>query len=436
MDRRRILQGLPIVAFSGTALAQGSRARQPERRGAAQTAPAEALPPTIAALPSRKAEAVPITVAEREKRVERARALMGTNRISALMLAGGTSLAYFTGLRWTNSERLLAYVLPAKGNGFLVCPAFEEERMRERLGTMPGGQDARVYVWQEDESPYTLLRKGLQESGASVGRLGIEERTPYRFVTELAKVSPGLQAVDGTPVTAGCRMIKSQAELALMRLASQVTLQVYEAAWKAAHPGMTTEEFSRLISVGYGRVGFPGEASCNTGAASALPHGSDQPQVIRENEIVLIDDGCSVEGYQSDLSRAFVYGKPTAEMERIFETVQQAQKTAAAAAKAGAECQVVDAVARQVIAVAGYGSDYKSFPHRVGHGIGMDGHEWPYLVKGNTMPMQAGMTFSDEPGVYLKGQFGIRLEDDMVVTSQGGELLTPQSRSLTEPFGV
>ena len=278
------------------------------------------------------------------------------------------------------------------------------------------------------------MGKGLADGGVRTGTLGIEEKTPFVYASEIGKANPGWKVVDGTPVTAGCRMIKSAAELELMRLASAVTLEVYEACWKTAHPGMTTREFSELVSVAYGRVGFPGDASCQTGIYSALPHGSMTPQVIKENDIVLIDDGCTVEGYQSDLSRTFVYGKPTDKMLKVFDVVHAAQAAALAAAKPGAEAQSVDAAARKVITDAGFGPDYRTFTHRVGHGIGMDGHEWPYLVKGDTLKLRPGMTFSDEPGVYLTGEFGVRLEDDMVITEGGAELMTGQSNSLTEPF--
>jgi Xaa-Pro dipeptidase len=245
-----------------------------------------------------------------------------------------------------------------------------------------------------------------------------------------------MQVIDATPVTAGCRMIKSQHELALMRLANQVTLKAYEATWKSAHPGMTTHEFTDLMMVAYAQCGFSGSSSCEVGIYSALPHGSIKPQVIKENDIVLIDDGIKAEGYQADISRAWVYGKPSDRMLRVFDIVHKAQAAARAAAKAGNECQAVDAAARQVITDAGFGPDYRTFPHRVGHGIGMDMHEWTYLVRGNKTILKPNMTFSNEPGIYLKGEFGVRLEDDMVITQSGGDLFTPQSPSLTAPFGV
>jgi len=396
------------------------------------------LPPAIAALTSRKSEAVPITLEEREHRIERARELLAKSRISALVICTGTSLNYFTGLRWGQSERFFAWVLPAKGNPFVVCPVFEEGRVRERMeakpATLPQASVTKVYTWNEDESPYALLAKALKEAGIATGHIGVEERTQFAFADGIAHATPTLTAVSGTPITAGCRAVKSSAELALMRLANDNTLNVYEAAWKSLEPGMTNEQVSQLISAAYLRTGFPGFASCEVGEYSALPHGSLKPQVIKEGEIILLDDGCLVEGYQSDISRSFVLGKATDKQKQVFDIVHKAQSAALAAGKAGAPCHAVDDAARKVITDAGYGPDYKHFTHRLGHGIGMDGHEWPYLVRGNNTPLESGMTFSDEPGIYIIGEFGIRLEDDWVVTPNGGDMFTPQSPSLEQPF--
>ncbi len=273
-----------------------------------------------------------------------------------------------------------------------------------------------------------------REAGIATSILGMEERVPFVFSEGIRKAARGMDVVSATPVTAGCRSIKSPAELRLMQLANNVTLEVYEAAWKSLAPGMTNREFSGLIAAGYRRTGFPGEASCQVDAWSALPHGSIEPQTIREGSLVLIDDGCTVEGYQSDITRTFVLGKPTDRMKRLFDTVRKAQAATLNAARPGVACEAVDAAARRVIDDAGFGPGYAHFTHRVGHGIGMDGHEWPYLVKGNTRPLEAGMTTSDEPGIYLRGDFGVRLEDDMYVTPDGAKWFTPQSQSLEEPF--
>jgi Xaa-Pro dipeptidase len=396
------------------------------------------LPAPIAALTSRRSEAVPITLDEREQRVEHARQLLAQHKIDALVIATGTSLNYFTGLRWGQSERFFAWVLPVKGSPFIVSPVFEEGRVRERMeakpATLPAASTTKVYTWNEDENPYALVAKALKEAGITTGKIGVEERTQFAFSDGIAHASPTLTAVSGTPITFGCRGVKTPAELALMRLANDITFNVYEAVYKSAQPGMTNRQFSQLVAAAYNRVGFPGNASCQVGEYSALPHGSLQPQVIREGEIILIDDGCTVEDYQSDMSRTFVLGKATDKQKKVFDIVHKAQAAALAAAHPGVQCQAIDAAARKVITDAGYGPDYKYFSHRLGHGIGMDGHEWPYLVRGNTTPLVAGMTFSDEPGIYITGEFGVRLEDDWVVTPNGGEMFTPQSPSLEDPF--
>jgi Xaa-Pro dipeptidase len=400
-----------------------------------QNEPAGALPPSIEQLTSRRSEARPITVEERAQRVERARQLMRDNRIDALFMIGGTSLNYFTGVRWGNSERLFAAIVPAKGEPFYVCPAFEEGRAREQIANGPGGAHADVRTWQEDEDPYALVAAGLRDRGVSSGRLGVEERTTFVFSDGVAKAAPSVTLVSGTPVAAGCRMIKSPHEVDLMRLAAHVTLQAYEAVYKALREGMTQYDFSRLIDAAYQKLGFRGEASVNVGEFSALPHGSAKPQVIREGTIVLIDDGCQVEGYASDISRTFVLGKASDKMKKVFDIVHRAQAAALKQARPGVEAQSVDAAARKIIVDAGYGPAYKYFTHRVGHGMGMDGHEWPYLVHGDTMALHPNMTFSDEPGIYIPGEFGVRLEDDMHITEDGSELFTPQSPSLEDPFG-
>ncbi len=407
-------------------------------RSRAHDSPASTLPPALAALKRRRSEAQPISVEERKHRFDRAQALMQAEHIDAIVLIGGTSLVYFTGIRWWNSERFFVAVLPRKGAPFYVCPGFEEERAREQMQHAPGGSESKVYTWQEDQAPYPLVAQGLKDLGLTSGKLGMEERVTFVFSDGIRKAAPAFEVVSATPVTAGCRAVKSPAELKLMQLANDVTLSVYEAAWKSLRPGITNRQVSEWIGAAYERIGFPGDASCQVDAYSALPHGSIQPQTLKEGSLILIDDGCVVEGYGSDISRTFVLGKPPepawSKMQRVFDTVHRAQAAALAAARPGVACGEVDAAARKVIDDAGFGPDYTHFTHRVGHGIGMDGHEWPYLVRGNPTPLQPGMTFSDEPGIYLRGEFGVRLEDDMYITQDGAKLFTPQSRSLEEPF--
>jgi Xaa-Pro dipeptidase len=398
------------------------------------------LPASIAKLKSRKSEAVPISIAERQQRQENARKLMSANGLDAIMLMEGTSLRYFTGVRWWGGERLFALVLPAKGASFYVCPAFEEGRARELIANSPDGGHADVRTWQEDENPYQLVAQGLKEHGIATGKLGMEETVQFVFADGIAQAVPQLAFTSATPVTAGCRMIKSAHEIALMRLAAQVTLAAYSAVYQALREGMTQQQVQNVISSAYEKLGFPGEASVEVDEYTAYPHGSETPQVIREGSIVMIDDGCTVEGYQSDITRTFVLGKVPSgpagdKMKAVFDIVHRAQAAALATARPGVECGAVDAAARKVITDAGYGPDYKYFTHRLGHGLGMDGHEWPYLVRGNPTGLAANVTTSNEPGIYIRGEFGVRLEDDMHVTENGAELFTPQSASLEDPFG-
>jgi Xaa-Pro aminopeptidase len=408
------------------------------QRGAA--APSGPLPPSIAALNSMRDRAKPITADERRARLEKARRLMAEQKIDAIVLAGGTSLTYFTGIRWGNSERLTAVVIPRTGNPYIVTPAFEEDRTREQL---VGGPMAHtdVATWQEDESPFALVAQGLKDRGLAGGRIGVEETMKFVFADSVGAAAPALKAVSATPITAGCRMIKDAHEVELMRLASQVTLKCYEAVFKALEPGLTQNQVSGLISAAYGHLGFPGYASVQVGEYTALPHGSITPQTIREGTIIMVDDGCTVEGYQSDITRTFVLGRATDKMKKVFDIVHQAQTAALKAARPGVPLEDIDAAGRKVVVDAGYGPGYTYFTHRLGHGMGMDGHEWPYLVKNNmfgwekALKLQRGMVFSDEPGIYIKGEFGVRLEDDMHITADGAELFTPQSPSIENPFG-
>jgi Xaa-Pro dipeptidase len=435
ISRRRFLEAGGVAAgfaaIPRRLLASGA--------GSEEKPDGSALPPSLARLKSRKSEAVPVSIDERRERQERARKLMSENRLDAIVLMEGTSLRYFTGIRWWGGERLFALVLPAKGAAFYVCPAFEEERAREQLANAPEGKNPDVRTWQEDENPYQRVAQGLKERGMASGKVGIEETVRFVFLDGIAKAAPQAALASATPVTAGCRMIKSAHEIALMRLACQVTLAAYEAVYHALREGMTQQQVGDLIAAAYEQLGFPGEASVQVGEYTALPHGSATPQVIREGSIVMIDDGCTVEGYQSDITRTFVLGKAsekvTDKMNKVFDIVHRAQAAALSAARPGAECGAVDAAARKVITDAGYGPDYKYFTHRLGHGLGMDGHEWPYLVRGNTTKLQPNVTTSNEPGVYIRGEFGIRLEDDMHVRENGAELFTPQSLSLEDPFG-
>ncbi len=425
VSRRRFLQ---TASLAGGAPLVGPRAIL-----AAGIEPA--LPPVIAALRTRRGEARPITLDERAQRQEQARRLMRDNKLSAILLAQGTSLAYFTGVHWEGGERLFAMVMPAKGAPFYVAPAFEEGRAREQIGLAPEGKSADVRVWQEHESPYDLVAQGFHDRGIATGSIGVEETVKFLFSDNLRKTAATATFASATPVTAGCRMIKSQSEIELMRLASNITLAAYEATYRSARVGMTQTDVTRMVQQAHAKLGFEGDADVQVGEYSAFPHGSVQPQGIREGTVVMMDGGCTVEGYQSDITRTFVLGRASEKMRRVFEIVHRAQSAALAAARPGVEAESVDAAARKVISDAGYGPDYKYFTHRLGHGMGMDGHEWPYLVRGNSFRLRPEMTFSDEPGIYIPGEFGVRLEDDMHITEGGAELFTAQSPSLESPFG-
>ena len=393
-----------------------------------------ALPPALANLKSMKDKATPITPAERQARQERARHLMQQHQLDAILLMAGTSLRYFSGIDWWESERFMAMVLAAKGQAFFVSPAFEEGRVREQISNGLGNQPADVRVWQEDQDPYQLVAQGLKDRAIASGTIGLEESVRYVFSDGIAKAAVQARLSSATPVTAGCRMVKSEAEVALLRLAAHVTLSAYEAAYHSIKDGMTKPEFEELVARAHSRLGFSGNGDALVGEFAAFPHGSITPQVIREGSLLLVDGGCLVEGYNSDITRTFVFGKPSAKMNQVFDVVHNAQSAALKAARPGVECQSVDAAARKVISDAGYGPDYKYFTHRLGHGMGLDDHEWPYLVRGNTRKIEPNMTFSDEPGIYIRGEFGIRLEDDMHITENGAELFTPQSPSLEAPF--
>jgi len=417
----------------GSALAAGAAALPAHAAPQTVDADCRPLPPSIAALKSMKEQAKPITNEERQARLAKARELMAANKLDAIMLTAGTSLDYFTGIRWWGGERLFALILPAKGTAFFVCPYFETDRSHEQIAKSPLA-DAEVRYWKEDESPYRLVAQGLKDRGLAAGTVGVGENTPFVFSHGVGLAAPQARITSATPVTAGCRMVKSAHEVELMRLAAKITLTAYAAAYNALQEGMTQHDFADLVAAAHRQQGFEGEAEIQVGEYSALPHGSIAPQVIRDGAILLMDGGCKVEGYVSDISRTFVLGKPSDKMRQVFDIVHSAQETAVHTARPGVPAEQVDAAARKVITDAGYGPGYKHFTHRVGHGMGMDGHEWPYLVHGDIMPLQPDMTFSDEPGIYIRGEFGVRLEDDMHITENGAELFTPQSPSLEHPF--
>jgi Xaa-Pro dipeptidase len=374
--------------------------------------------------------AKPITREEYLQRQDTARRYMHEAGIDAIFLTGGTSLQYFTGAQWGLSERMFALVLPAKGELGWVAPAFEKGRALEQIKF---GSDVRT--WEEDESPSQLVASILKDRGVVSGKLGVEETVHFVFADGVGKAAPGLKLTSADPVTARCRRIKSAHEIELMRLANQITLKAFAIALKSLKAGMTQNELAGKVAAAHQQLGARGGALVLFAANSALPHGTVAPQKLREGDIVLVDGGCSVENYASDITRTTVFGKPSDKQLKVFDIVKGAQAAALKTARPGVACEDVDAAARKVITEAGYGPDYKYFTHRVGHGIGMDGHEWTYLVRGNKTKLEARMSFSDEPGIYIPGEFGVRCEDIMVINENGAELLTGQAPSLDRPFG-
>jgi Xaa-Pro dipeptidase len=401
---------------------------------AATQSPGQSLPPAFDVLKPLGDSVKPIRAEELQARLAHAQQRMtdAKPRFEALYVTPGTTLVYYTGIHWWPSERILAFLVPRQGDPLLVAPAFEEGRLREQMRW-----PVEMRVWQEDESPYPIIEKWLAERGIRTGQVGVEATTRYVFFDGLRHAATSLDYTSGDPVTVGCRAQKSAHELELMRLACSATCAVYKAVFASLREGMTQHEVSALATRGYARMGLQGEASVFFGPSSALPHGSREEQVLREGVGVMIDDGTTVEGYQSDVTRMSVLGQAPEKLQHAFEIVRNAQNAALAAAVAGHECGSVDDAARKVITDAGFGPGYKYFSHRLGHGIGMDGHESPYLVRGNRTILKPGMTFSNEPGIYVVGDYGMRCEDDMVIASEGpAQLLTKEfAVSLEKPFG-
>ncbi|HET9706271.1 MAG TPA: M24 family metallopeptidase [Vicinamibacterales bacterium] len=387
--------------------------------------------PVIAALKPMTVGVKLITREERAARVQKAQRLMADNKINAIYLEGGSSMFYFTGVRWGLSERPFVCVIPAKGEPAWVCPGFEEERARELVG-----KTAEVRVWQEDESPYKQIAGILKDRGAASGRVGVEERLRFFIFSGVRKESAGTEFVDAEVVTAGCRMIKGATELALMQRASDITIEAFRAAFQTFREGMTQDELRANIAAAHRALGATGSASVSFGEYTAFPHGSIEPQKLKEGDVIQVDGGCSVDGYQSDITRTTVFGRASARQTEIWNLEKRAQAAAFAVVKPGTPCEAVDAAARKVITDAGFGPDYNvpGLPHRTGHGIGLDGHEWTNFVRGNQTPLAAGMCFSNEPMIAIYGEFGIRLEDCLSVTDSGATYFSQPSPSIDKPF--
>ena len=369
----------------------------------------------------------PISESEREQRRDKAQRLMKELGYSAMLIEPGANMMYFSGIEWGRSERLFAFILPQTGKGIVIAPAFEKGRAADQVN---GRFDIRV--WQEDENPEALVASVLKDWRSATGRLAVDGSARTFVYNQMAIAAPALGLVTAEPVTNACRGIKSAHEIEIMRFANQITVDAYRAALKTLRAGMTQAELAKNVLDGFSKAGFPGGfALVLFGESSAYPHGLPKPRSLEENQVVLIDGGTSVHGYQSDITRTTVFGSPSPEAQKVFDIVHEAQRRALAFAAPGRKCGEVDGVARKVVTDAGYGPDFRTFTHRLGHGIGMEGHEWPYLVRGSQIVLEPGMTFSDEPGIYQYGKFGIRLEDIMAITENGAEMMTPTQTSLS-----
>jgi Xaa-Pro aminopeptidase len=414
VTRRHLLQ-LSGAAVLGTAAPSSS-------------ADAADTPAPIAELKPMTDGVSPIRLDEHAARLGRARKLMADEGLDALVLASGTSLTYFTGADWGLSERFFGVVVTREGGPAWVTPAFEKERALEQIRI---GSDVRA--WEEHESPYALVAAILRDRKAA-GRVGIEETMPFAFADGIAQALPTTRLTSATPVTAGCRVIKDAHEIALMRRACQITVRAHRAVFASLRVGMTQAEASRLSAEAHRRLGMGGGSLVLFGRDAAFPHGTNRPQPLKAGDVVLMDGGGRLHGYCSDITRTGVFGAPPTDRQRqVWDVVRRAQEAAFQAARPGVECQAVDAAARKVVVDAGFGPGYKYFTHRVGHGIGMDGHEWTYLVPGNDTKLRPGMCFSDEPGIYIPGEMGIRHEDIICITEAGAEGMAAWTGSPEEP---
>ena len=401
--------------------------------GLAAALPVPVLAADTAALPNLAAKAVPIGKAERMARIAKAKELMRANDIGALLIEPGSSLIYFTGVEWWRSERLTAAVLTREGEVAIVTPFFEEPSVRESLGV-----EAEVLTWNEDENPLVAVAAWLGKRGLAKGKIGVEETVRYFAVDGLEKAMPQATVVNGAPVVRGCRMHKSPAEIALMQIAADITLAAYRHTAPRVQAGMTPADIGAIMAAATRALGGKSEFELILlGEASAYPHGSGKPQVVKSGEVVLMDCGATVHGYQSDISRTFVYGKATARQRQVWDQMRKGQDVAFAAAKLGTPAGKVDDAVRAYYESLGWGPGYKlpGTSHRTGHGIGLDGHEPVNLVRGETTQLAPGMCFSNEPGIYIPGEFGIRLEDCFYMTGSGPKWFSEPPPSIDKPFG-
>ena len=376
----------------------------------------------------------PIQLDEYQTRIAKAQSIMQREGIEAIFANAGTNLYYFTGTKWYASERLVGAIIPAKGSPIYIAPNFE-------INTLEGFMQVKGEVkgWHEDESPYQLVIDTLNQMGISGGKLGIDESAAFFIFDGLRQVSDKFEYVNAKAVTAGCRTQKSETELALMQRAKDMTLEVHKAAAKILRPGISTQEVTEFIDLAHQKVGAAGSSFCIVlfGVDSSFPHGVKTPKNLEQNDVVLIDTGCLLHGYNSDITRTYVFGEPTEKQRKMWAIEKEAQARAFASAQIGVPCGEVDVAARQYLESQGLGPEYAvpGLPHRTGHGIGLDIHEWPYLVRNDTTPLAPGMCFSNEPMLVIPNEFGVRLEDHFYMTEDGPKWFTEPSYSLDDPFG-
>jgi len=377
------------------------------------------------------ADVKPLTVEDYAARQEKARRLMAGNKMDGLFIEGGVNLVYFANVNWWRSERTFGAVFNQKGHPIWICPSFERQRAEELV---PAGQEIRT--WEEHESPYAAIGRIMSDLGARGGRLGLDPSMRAFIWHGLRREASALELVDGAVITEGCRGVKTAKEIAFMDLANKITKLAYREGFKLIREGMTARELGAAFSGAHQKMGVSGGGGPAFGPNTAFPHGSMSVRNLQRDDLVLVDGGCSVEGFRSDVTRTVFFGRPTDKQRQVWDAVKKAQSAALRAARPGATCESVDRAARWVIEEAGFGQDYKYFTHRLGHGIGMEGHEYPYLVRGNALKLEPGMTFSDEPGIYIYGEFGVRIEDCMVITEDGVRILGGmEATSFDKPFG-
>lgn len=389
----------------------------------------------LASLSDMTAGVQPIANSEFQARIETAQRLMAEQNMSALYLHAGSSLYYFTGMRWRGSERMVGAMLLPSGPPIFIAPAFEKGTL-EQFMLINGA----VVTWEEHESPYGLPAKIMAEAGIVNGAIGLDEATPFFVSNGIALASPDFNYVNGAAITAACRMIKSEAELALMTRAKEMTLAVHKATASMLREGMSTAEVGNFIDAAHRKVGAPKGSYFKIilfGPDSSYPHGVKTPKPLEDGDMVLIDTGCQLHDYISDITRSYVFGTPSDKQRRVWTAEKAAQAKAFDAAQIGVRCGDVDLAARAELELRGFGPGYETpgLPHRTGHGIGLDIHEWPYLNWGDDTKLQPGMCFSNEPMICLYGEFGVRLEDHFYMASDGPVWFTEPSKSIDDPFG-